>query len=65
MKANLRADFFSSSVMVSDHMFVVDVLHANLGASTSLIPKHTRMTSSEKSKICDKTMQTSRATIVR
>lgn len=59
---NLRAYFFFSSVMGSNQMSVVGVLHANLDASTSLIPKHTRMTSSERSKICDKTMQTSRAT---
>lgn len=46
-------------------MSAVDVLHENLDASTSLIPKHIRTTSSRKSRFYDKIMPTSRITIAR
>ncbi len=56
---------FSSSVTGADRTLVVDVLHANLDVSTSLIPKHIKTISSRKSRICDKTMPACRTTIVR
>ena len=64
-KANLRACFSFYSVTGPDRTFAVDVLHADLTASTNHIPKHTRTTSSRKSRICGKTTPTSKPTIVR
>ena len=64
-KANLRACFSFYSVTGPDRTFAVDVLHADLIASTNHIPKHTRTTSSKKSRICGKTTPTSKPTIVR
>lgn len=65
VKANLGACFFFSSVTETDQIFAVGVLHAVLGASMSLIPKHTRTTSSRRLKIYDKVMPTSSTTTVR
>ena len=50
-KANLRACFSSYSVTGPDRAFAVDVLPASFNASTNYIPKHTRTTSSKKSRI--------------
>ena len=63
-KANLRACFSFYSVTGPDRTFAVDVLHADLNASTNHIPKHTRTTSSRKSRICGKTTPTFKPTIV-
>lgn len=64
-KANLRARFSFYSVTGLDRRFVVDVLHASFSASTNHIPKHTRTTSSKKSRFCGKTTSTSKPIIVR
>ena len=64
-KANLRACFSFYSVTGPDRAFAVDVLHASFNASTNHIPKHTRTTSSKKSRICGKTTPTSKPIIVR
>ena len=64
-KANLRVCFSFYSVTGPDPRVVVDVLYASFSASTNHIPKHTRTTSSKKSRFCGKTTPTSKPIIVR